>query len=167
MLWHCWLAGRKGIRPVKTEWWSAAWLSVWSEVQACVWPSWCRWILLRQEIASDRLVLLFWYRPTRVVPDKGPNQPTNSVKALKCVRDVKANSHLHARRQQNCLVCVASASAVWIGFPTTQDCRRQKIWEVWTRSEQSSNSHRHTRHDTDRTVLSCLAGGVNRQRKCA
>ena len=33
--------------------------------------------------------------------------------------------------------------------------------EVWTRSEQSSNSHRHTRHDTDTTVVSCLAGGVN------
>ena len=55
--------------------------------------------------------------------------------------------------RQNCLVCFASASA---GFPTTQDCRRQKNWNVWTRSEQSSNSHRHTRHDADRTVLSCL-----------
>jgi len=25
-----------------------------------------------------------------------------------------------------------------------------------------ANSHRHARHDTDRTVLSCLAGGVKR-----
>ena len=23
VLWHCWLCGRKGIRPVKTEWWGA------------------------------------------------------------------------------------------------------------------------------------------------
>jgi len=23
VLWHCWLGGRKGIRPVKTEWWDA------------------------------------------------------------------------------------------------------------------------------------------------
>ena len=23
VLWRCWLGGRKGIRPVKTEWWSA------------------------------------------------------------------------------------------------------------------------------------------------
>ena len=23
LLWRCWLAGRKGIRPVKTEWWGA------------------------------------------------------------------------------------------------------------------------------------------------
>jgi len=28
--------------------------------------------------------------------------------------------------------------------------------EVWTRSEQSSNSRRHTRHNTDRTILSYL-----------
>jgi len=36
------LGWRKGIRPVKkTEWWGAgmAWLSVWSEVQICIWPS--------------------------------------------------------------------------------------------------------------------------------
>ena len=23
MLWRCWLGGRKGIQPVKTEWWGA------------------------------------------------------------------------------------------------------------------------------------------------
>jgi len=23
VLWHCWLGDRKGIRPVKTEWWGA------------------------------------------------------------------------------------------------------------------------------------------------
>ena len=23
VFWHCWLCGRKGIRPVKTEWWGA------------------------------------------------------------------------------------------------------------------------------------------------
>jgi len=48
------------------------------------------------------------------------------------------------------------------------DSRRRQLktvadrkFEVGTRSQQSSNSHRHTRHDTDRIVLSCLAGGVN------
>jgi len=29
--------------------------------------------------------------------------------------------------RQNSPVCVVSASAVWIGFSTTQDCRRQKV----------------------------------------
>jgi len=40
VLWRCWLGGRKCIRPVKTEQWVQAWLSVWSEVQTCIWPSW-------------------------------------------------------------------------------------------------------------------------------
>jgi len=33
--------GRKGIRPVKTEWWDAG-VAVWGEVQICIWPSWYR-----------------------------------------------------------------------------------------------------------------------------
>ena len=40
VLWRCWLGGRKGIWPVK-NWVVLAWLSVWSEVQTCIWPSWC------------------------------------------------------------------------------------------------------------------------------
>jgi len=32
----------------------------------------------------------------------------------------------------------------------------ERKFEVRTRSEQSSNSHGHARHDTDKTVLSCL-----------
>jgi len=43
VLWRCWLGGRKGIRPVK-NWLDSvlAWLSVWSEVQTCLWSSWCQ-----------------------------------------------------------------------------------------------------------------------------
>ena len=42
VLWRCWLGGRKGIRPVKKlSVGVLAWLSVWSEVQTCIWPSWC------------------------------------------------------------------------------------------------------------------------------
>jgi len=36
-----------------------------------------------------------------------------------------------------------------------------KKFELWTRSEQSSNSHWHTIHDKDRIVLLCLPGDVN------
>jgi len=32
VLWHCWLGGRKGIRPVKIEWWG-------SGVGICLWRS--------------------------------------------------------------------------------------------------------------------------------
>ena len=49
-----------------------AWLSVWSEVQTCVWPSWCHCHSLSLASVKSRLVLPFWYRLTRVVPDKGP-----------------------------------------------------------------------------------------------
>ena len=49
-----------------------AWLSVWSEVQTCIWPSWCHCHLLSLASVKCRLVLPFWCRLTWVVPDKGP-----------------------------------------------------------------------------------------------
>ena len=73
VLWRCWLGGRKGIRPVKnlsSE--VLAWLSVLSEVQTCIWPSWYHCRSLSLAPVKSRLVLPFWYRLTWVVPDKGP-----------------------------------------------------------------------------------------------
>jgi len=49
-----------------------AWLSVWSEVQTCIWPSWCHFHSLSLASVKSRLVLTFWYWLTRVVPEKGP-----------------------------------------------------------------------------------------------
>ena len=49
-----------------------AWLSVWSEMQTCIWPSWCHCHLLSLAPVKSRLVLPFWYRLTQVVPDKRP-----------------------------------------------------------------------------------------------
>ena len=48
------------------------WLSVWSEVQTCIWHSGCHCHSLSIAPVKSRLVLPFWYRLTRVVPDKGP-----------------------------------------------------------------------------------------------
>ena len=48
------------------------WLSVWSEVHTCIWPSWCHCHSLSLASVKSRLVSPFWYRLTRVVPDKGP-----------------------------------------------------------------------------------------------
>ena len=42
--------------------------SVWSEVQTCIWPSWCQCYSLSLASVKFRLVLPFWYR---LVPDKG------------------------------------------------------------------------------------------------
>ena len=49
-----------------------AWLSVWSKVQTCVWPSWCHCHSLSLASIKSRLVLPFWYWLTRVAPEKGP-----------------------------------------------------------------------------------------------
>ena len=49
-----------------------AWLSVWSEVLTCIWPSWCHCHSLSLASVKSRLVLRFWYWLTRVVLDKGP-----------------------------------------------------------------------------------------------
>ena len=48
-----------------------AWLSVWTEVQTCIWPSWCHCHSLSLASVRSRLVLPFWYWLTRVVPEKG------------------------------------------------------------------------------------------------
>ena len=49
-----------------------AWLSVCSEVQTCIQPIRCHCHSLSLASVKSRLVLTFWYRFTRVVPDKGP-----------------------------------------------------------------------------------------------
>jgi len=48
-----------------------AWLSVWSEVQTCIRPTWGRCHSLFLASVKSRLVLPFWYRLTRVVLEKG------------------------------------------------------------------------------------------------
>jgi len=48
-----------------------AWLSVWSEVHTCIQPSWCHCHSLSLASVKSRLVVPFWYRPTRVVLEKG------------------------------------------------------------------------------------------------
>ena len=49
-----------------------AWLSVWSEVQTCIWPSWCHCHSLSRASVKSILVYPFWYWPTWVDPEKGP-----------------------------------------------------------------------------------------------
>ena len=71
VLWCCWLGGRKGIRPVKKlSGGLLAWLSVWSEVQTCIWPIWCHCQSLSLASGKSRSVLPFWYRLTLGSPGK-------------------------------------------------------------------------------------------------
>jgi len=48
-----------------------AWLSVCSEVQTCIWTSWCHCHSLSLASVKSRLVLPFRYQLTWVVPEKG------------------------------------------------------------------------------------------------
>ena len=41
-----------------------AWLSVWSEVQTCIWPSWCHCHSLSLASVKSRLILPSWYQLT-------------------------------------------------------------------------------------------------------
>ena len=62
----------KGIRPVKNlSGGMRAWLSVWSKVQTCIWPSWCHCHSLSLASVKSRLVLPSWYWLTWVVLGKG------------------------------------------------------------------------------------------------
>jgi len=60
------------------------WLFVWSDVQICIWPSWCHCHSLSLASVKSRLVLPFWYWLTWIVPDKGPL--SGCVCVCACVR---------------------------------------------------------------------------------
>ena len=45
-----------------------AWISIWSEVQTCISPSWCHCHSLSLASVKSTLILPFWCRLTRVVP---------------------------------------------------------------------------------------------------
>ena len=64
------LVGRQEGHPACKNW--VVGRPVWSEVQTCIWPSWCHCHSLSLASVKSRLVLPFCYRLTRVVPDKGP-----------------------------------------------------------------------------------------------
>ena len=68
-----------------------AWLSVWSEVQTCIWSSWCHCHSLCLASVKSRLDLPFWYRLTRVDPEKGP------LKGCMCVCPEVKCSACHVR----------------------------------------------------------------------
>ena len=63
-----------------------AWLSVLSEVQTCIWPSWWHCLSLSLASVKSRLVLPFWYRLTWVVLDKGP------LNVCVCVKQVSLHT---------------------------------------------------------------------------
>jgi len=86
-----WVAGRaSGLQKLSGG--VLAWLSVWSEVQTCIWPSWCHCHSLSLASVKSRLVLPLWYWLTWVVPDKGPlnvcsSSSSSSIKDIYTAQD--------------------------------------------------------------------------------
>jgi len=92
VLWHCWLGGRKGIRPVKKlSGGMLAWLCIWVKVQICMWSSWCHWHPLslapvNPDWGFTFLVLPLWCWLIQVVPDRIQEGHKMVVCVCVCVR---------------------------------------------------------------------------------
>jgi len=70
---HCWLGGRKGIRPVKkTEWWCAGVVICLEQGADLHMAQQMPLPLTVSCFSKIQVGLPFWYRLTRVVLDKGP-----------------------------------------------------------------------------------------------
>jgi len=73
VLWHCWLGGKKGIRPVKLSDEVLAWLSVWSKVQMIsIWSSWCYCHPIISFFIKIQIGLTFCCQLTQTVLEKRP-----------------------------------------------------------------------------------------------
>ena len=93
-----------------------AWLSVWSEVQTCIQPSWCHCQSLFLAPVKSRLVLPFWYRLTQVVLEKWPlNGCSCSCWEAVCGGDQISPVSLCFHRR-----VVAQRASVWCNSSTLQ-----------------------------------------------
>ena len=72
VLWRCWLGGRKGIRPVKKEWWGAGMVICLERGADLHMAQLMPMPLTVSCFSKIQIGFTFWYRLTWVVPDKGP-----------------------------------------------------------------------------------------------
>jgi len=124
VLWRCWLGGRKGIQPVKNSSGVVlAWLSVWSEMQTCIWPRWCHYHSLSLASVKSRLILPFWY-PTH------PGSPwKRAVKRVcVCVHVQCLMHHYSCLHWHSCVIPVTCCVVVcvWILQMTHLNNDKQK-----------------------------------------
>jgi len=98
-----------------------AWLSVWSEVQTCIRPSWCHCHPLSLASVKSRLVLPFCYQLTRVVPEKGTLNARARARVCACARAHKVSKNV---------VCVAECLMVLL----LQDSAENRIAQMLNRS---------------------------------
>jgi len=98
------------------------WLSVWSEVQTCIQPSWCHCHSLSLASVMSRLVLPFWYRLTWVVPDKRTVKrvcvwSVNWFTCIHRIRSIESVNRFACVERSNCTSCCMLPSAEWHANP--------------------------------------------------
>jgi len=81
-----------------------AWLSVWSEVQTCIWLSWCHCHSLSLAPVKSRLVLPFWYRLSQVVLEKRPLNGCSSSSSVNIILRV-GHQVINAVKQRIIMHC--------------------------------------------------------------
>ena len=131
----------KGIRPVKKLSGGGgvlAWLSVWSEVQTCIWPSWCHCHSLSLASVKSRLILPFWCRLTWVVPDKGPLNRCVCVSVTVTVQWAYVTIISHFNSQKN----KSDAENVQKFWPFQVEARQQELWSWQSPQRVLSNDHK-------------------------
>ena len=146
MLWGCWLGGRKGLRSVKKlSGGVLAWLSVWSEVQTCIWPNWCHCHSLSFASVKSRLVLPFWYRLSWVVAERAVKRvcvwyqsnhtPLVTIVLLRTANTCQQQRWFHYRRRSPQDVASRHHSAVSTASKrqvSKQCCQWQAVeWTVY------------------------------------
>ena len=93
------LVGRQEGHPASTKLSGGVlvWLCACIEVQSCIWPSWCHCLSLSLASIKSIVVLLFWYRLTRIVADK------SLLNMCVCVR-IQVNLHKSAPKNRKILL---------------------------------------------------------------
>ena len=138
VLWRCWLGGRKGIRPVKTEWWGAGMVICLERSADLHMASWCHCHSLSLASVKSWLILPLWYRLTWVVLDKGPLSGCVYVRVYVCtsrpcivVAVPRSGSHAN--------INVDTVS--WWAY-NDACCHRHSQYQTSCRDIKSDNTHR-------------------------
>ena len=93
-----------------------AWLSVWSKVQTCIWPSGFHCHSLSR-FSKFRLVLPFWYQLTQVVLDKGPLNGCVCSSVCVCTTTKLGFSFV--------------GPVFWRYCGSGRDSRKANLWDLW------------------------------------
>ena len=129
MLWHCWLGGRKGIRPVKNSGGVLPWLSVWSEVQTCIWPSWGP---LPLTLSCFNKIQIGFTFPVPAHLDSPRQRAIKRLCMCVCIQDLKtsttknhqsANQSCHTTESlRQCIVCYRMGKTKSSAIAVTARC---------------------------------------------